>query len=79
MSFVQRLFTKVLPRSAAESMRAESERWMIRCRGCGFERSVWESGGIRWKAKGTPRTVRRCDSCGHRGMHDLYQKPGVSH
>jgi hypothetical protein len=37
-------------------MRAESLRWMIRCE-CGFERSMWEVGGVRWKARGNPSSL----------------------
>ena len=77
LSFVQRLFTGLLPRAAADSMRAELLLWMMRCRDCGFERSVWEIGGIRWKAKGNSRTWRRCPSCGRRTGHDIYRKSGT--
>ena len=71
MSFVQRLFTTIVPRSWAESMRAESQRWMMRCP-CGFESSVWEAGGIRWKAKGNPRRLMVCPRCNQRTWHELY-------
>lgn len=53
MTFLQRLLTSMFPGSWADDMEAESRRWMVRC-SCGFERSLWDLGGIRWKAKGGP-------------------------
>jgi hypothetical protein len=75
MTFTQRLLTAVLPRSWAEDMRAESLRWMIRCE-CGFERSVWEVGGVRWKAKGNPRYLASCPQCGQKSWHTVFKKSG---
>ena len=73
MTSIQKFFTTILPRAWAEDMQAESERWMMRCE-CGFERSIWEWGGIRWKGRGEPRRLMRCSSCGKRTWHKLYQK-----
>lgn len=65
MSPVQKFFMAILPRSWAESMRTESRSWMIRCTGCGASRSVWDVGGIRWKACSVgKRTLVRCPHCG---------------
>ena len=73
MSFIQKFFMAVLPRSWAEEMQAESQQWILRCT-CGFERSMWEVGGIRWKAAGSPRRLIRCSQCGQRTWHTLYRK-----
>ena len=54
-------------------MQTESRSWMIRCT-CGHEKSVWDSGGIRWKARGTPRRFRRCPNCGQTTWHVVYRK-----
>lgn len=65
MSLVQRFMLAILPKSWGESMRAESQAWQIRCCGCGKSRSVWDCGGIRWKASSIgKRTVVRCSKCG---------------
>jgi len=64
-------------RLATEAMEAESRAWMVRCPHCGFERSVWETGGIRYKASGTSRNYMRCPSCGKRGWNRIYWKGGV--
>jgi hypothetical protein len=74
MSFSQRFCMKIFPASWAEDMRAESLTWFARCP-CGFERSIWEIGGIRWKAKGTPRRMMDCPSCKQRTWHTVYRKP----
>ncbi|MBX3002250.1 MAG: hypothetical protein KF893_27240 [Caldilineaceae bacterium] len=73
MTFIQRFFTRILPRAWAESMRAESEQWMVQCP-CGFERSVWEMGGIRWKAVGNPRRRGGCPQCGQVTWHTLQKR-----
>jgi hypothetical protein len=75
MTFIQKFFTAVLPHAWAEDMRAESQQWMLRCT-YGFERSIWEVGGIRWKASGSPRRLMRCPQCGQRTWHTLNRKPG---
>ena len=72
MTFVQRFFSAVLPHSWATAMQAESRSWMVRCT-CGYERSVWELGGIRWKAKGSPRRLMRCPQCGENSWHTVYR------
>jgi len=74
MSAVQRLLTRFVPKSRAASMEAESRQWMIQCPNCGFEQSVWDSGGIRWKATGTVRQRIRCPNCGRTGWHTIYKK-----
>ncbi len=75
MTFLQQLLTEVLPKTWAEDMQAESLTWMVRCP-CKFERSIWEIGGIRWKAKGSPRRRLVCPKCGQRTWHTVYRKPG---
>ena len=74
MSGTQRLFTRFVPKSWAASMEAESRQWMVKCPNCGFERSVWELGGIRWKAAGNARQRLRCPTCGQMGWHVVYKK-----
>ena len=71
MSFIQRTMTTILPRSWAALMEAESRAWMARCETCGTERSVWDLGGIRWKAAGNPRRRLECPSCDRATWHRL--------
>jgi hypothetical protein len=74
MSFIQRVFVAVLPRRWAESMEAHSRSWMVRC-SCGFARSIWDLGGIRWKAVGEQRNYMRCPQCGQRSWHKVTRDP----
>lgn len=77
LSLIQRIFVALLPRRWAESMEAHSRSWMVRCR-CGSARSVWESGGIRWKAAGEPRWYRPCPRCGERSWHKVTREPAAT-
>ncbi|MBX7169989.1 MAG: hypothetical protein K1X72_03455 [Pyrinomonadaceae bacterium] len=74
MSGIQKFFKKILPVNWAESMEKESSEWNFRCSECGFERSVWESGGIRWKATGETKTKANCASCEKNTWHKIYRK-----
>lgn len=72
-SFTQRLFKRLLPTSWSTSMEADSRQWMLRCP-CGQEQSVWERGGIRWKASGNPKRLLPCTKCGQNTWHECYYK-----
>lgn len=73
MTFIQKNFVRVLPRKWAEDMEAESRRWTHCCR-CGFERSCWDAGGVRWQAAGTARNLMECPRCGQMTWHTCHQK-----
>ena len=64
MGLVQNVLKTVMPHKLAEAMEAESRLWMMRCPD-GHEISVWDAGGIRFKAKGKaiPRLFK-CNDCG---------------
>ncbi|HEX5702317.1 MAG TPA: hypothetical protein VFX97_03765 [Pyrinomonadaceae bacterium] len=75
LSFVQRLI-RSLPGNWASDMEAESRKWIASCRECGFEKSLWEHGGVRWKAAGSPSTRLVCDQCGRITWQQLnYRDP----
>lgn len=73
MTFTQKFFKAILPKSWAADMEAESRAWKMKCSSCGTEHSVWEMGGIRWKAAGNP--VRRvlCPNCKQVAAHTVYK------
>jgi ssDNA-binding Zn-finger/Zn-ribbon topoisomerase 1 len=73
ISGVQRFFAWLLPKRAAD-MEAASRMWMVQCPNCGFEKSVWEWGGVRYKAAGNPRWYRRCPNCNKGGWHRVYKR-----
>jgi len=68
MSGIQKLLKAVLPDAWAKSMEAESREWICICP-CGHARSVWDMGGIRWKAAGNPRRLMKCPGCGQLTWH----------
>lgn len=74
MSRLQRFFTRILPSSWTAAMEESSRQWMVRCPSCGFERSIWDLGGIRWKYTGRSWTWDRCPNCGKRGWHTIYRR-----
>jgi transposase-like protein len=74
VSGVQDFMKRVLPEKWAANMEAESRSWMMKCPNCGAEQSVWDTGGIRWKASGNPRQMRRCPKCGTTALQTIYKK-----
>lgn len=74
MNSLQKLVVAILPEKWAASMESESRTWIMRCSSCGLERSVWEAGGIRWKAAGTVRRYLFCPKCGVSRWHTIYKR-----
>lgn len=70
MSGFQRFFKRILPAAWAAEMEVDSRRWMQRCP-CGHAVSIWDLGGIRWRATGNPRRLTRCLKCGERQWHTI--------
>jgi uncharacterized Zn finger protein len=65
MTFMQRLVMTLMPQQWAAAIRAESQEWLLSCSGCGISRSVWEVGGIRFKASSAgKRVLVWCKECG---------------
>ena len=69
------LFLRLLGPEGAAAAEAESRAWLVTCPNCGFSRSVWEMGGIRYKAAGTARRLLSCPNCGQRGWHQVHKGP----
>jgi len=67
----QRLITRWAGAETAAAMEAHSRAWRVTCPNCGHERSIWEMGGIRYKAAGEPRIRARCPRCGQSGWHQV--------
>ena len=74
MTKTQKFFKTIFPASWGESMEKESREWMMRCGKCGSEKSVWEYGGIRWKASGNPKRRMFCANCNENSTHETYRK-----
>jgi hypothetical protein len=65
-SLVQRIVTRLMPHRAAEIER-ESREWVASCPNCGRAKSIWELGGVRYKAASKGKRIRgHCSGCGRR-------------
>ncbi len=70
-SGLQRFVTRFVDAETAAAIEAHSRGWRVRCPHCGFERSIWDLGGIRYRATGRPRMLGRCPQCGRLGWHKV--------
>ncbi len=75
MSGLQKFFSAIFPSAWAADMEAESRKWIQRCQECGYSVSIWDLGGIRWKATGNPRRMTRCQKCGKSNWHTITKEP----
>ena len=70
------LFLRLLGPEGAAAAEADSKAWLIVCPHCGFSRSVWETGGVRYKAAGENKRMRMsCPNCGQAGWHRIVKGP----
>jgi RNase P subunit RPR2 len=78
LTFLQRLITRLAP-SRAAAIERESREWVVTCPNCGRSASIWELGGIRYKAasKGK-RILARCSGCGKRAMAPVERRQADS-
>jgi predicted RNA-binding Zn-ribbon protein involved in translation (DUF1610 family) len=70
-SRTQHLFARLLGPEAAVAMEAESRAWLLVCPHCGFTRSVWDTGGVRYKSSGAGRVGMTCPNCGRAGWQRI--------
>jgi predicted RNA-binding Zn-ribbon protein involved in translation (DUF1610 family) len=75
-SRTQRFFMWLL-RGRAADIERESREWFVVCPKCGLERTYWDIGGVRYKARSRGKRIGlRCPSCGKRSMHRVERRPG---
>jgi hypothetical protein len=63
MGRIQRWVQALMPMAWARSIEEESRTWVMRCPE-GHETSIWDMGGIRYKAAGNPWRFGWCARCG---------------
>ena len=78
MTFVQKLTMALLPKQLAERVKTESQDWMLQCPSCQREISVWEAGGVRYKATNKVKRLGWCSRCGKKMWLRLYRKSSES-
>ena len=60
-----------MPASMKAAAEAESRQWIATCPNCGKATSIWDLGGIRYKACGNPLRGIRCANCNKFGLHKV--------
>jgi ribosomal protein S27AE len=63
-----------MPPAMKADAEADSRKWVATCPRCQAESSVWEMGGIRYKAAGTKITLVRCPNCGKQSFMQIQRK-----
>ena len=72
----QRFFRWLL-RGRAADLERESREWFVVCPNCRLERTYWDIGSVRYKARSRgKRTGLRCPSCDEWSMHRVEHRPG---
>jgi hypothetical protein len=75
-SVTQRFVMRLL-RGRASDIERESREWFVVCPNCGLERTYWDIGGVRYKARSRGKRLGlRCPSCGKRSMHAVEHRSG---
>jgi hypothetical protein len=64
---------ELLPPRWRSSIEKESRDWVVRC-ACGHETSIWEMGGVRFKACGNPLRGARCGKCGNVFVGQIFRR-----
>jgi hypothetical protein len=77
-SLSQRLIFAFVSPETAKKMEADSRAWKVHCPHCHFVRSIWDMGGIRYRAYGNPYKLRLCPSCGKVGWHKTTYEPSAA-
>jgi hypothetical protein len=72
VSWLGSLFARSAGPGLRARMEAESRQWMCRCLTCGTTRSVWEAGGVRYRAAGRSRVLLRCPTCRRLRCHLVF-------
>lgn len=71
LSRAQRFVLWLMP-GRAEAIERETREWRVTCPNCGHERSLWDLGGVKYKAKSKGERLRRqCENCGQSGWHPV--------
>lgn len=71
MAILRNCILALMPRSWRASAEAATREWRVICPNCGSTNTLWDLGGLRWKATGSKVWPRRCGACGKIGVHTL--------
>lgn len=74
LSGMQKFIKLFVSEATFTAMEAESKEWIMKCPHCNDEHSIWNMGGVRYKAAGNPRMYRFCPNCGQRSWQTVSKK-----
>lgn len=72
LSTIQKIIKFFSPAPLFEKMMEDSKRYRFTC-SCGKESSIWDIGGIRYKASEKTKTGVKCPHCGKFALHKIYK------
>lgn len=72
LSTVQKMVKFFSTKSKFEKIMNESKRYQFDCN-CGKTSSIWDIGGVRYKAYGKPSTLVKCPHCTKIAMRKIYK------
>lgn len=72
LSTTQKIVKFFSSNTGFEKIMEESKRYRFDCN-CGKTSSIWDIGGIRYKAYGRPTTLVKCPHCGKIAMRKIYK------
>ena len=70
-SLTQRVILAFVSPATAAAMETDSRAWKLHCLKCAHAVSIWDLGGIRYRAYGNSRMLRRCRNCGRISWQQL--------
>jgi len=76
MSGIQKIIEFILSKETYNKVKDESKHWLFKCT-CGNEFSIWDIGGIRYKAKGNPAKYVKCNQCQKKAWMKLIYKQTI--
>jgi ribosomal protein S27AE len=77
LSSTQRTFRRRASPELFAAMQRESRLWQAECPNCQADvASVWDMGGIRYRAAGEPRRKAKCPRCGQTGWLRIHWTGG---
>ncbi len=77
LSRAQKFVKWFSPSAKFEKMMAESKQWKFTCDNCGKASSIWEGGGIRYQAAGSPSVRVKCPHCQKACLQKITKETGA--
>lgn len=71
MPLMRSAILSVMPKRWRAALEAESRRWQTLCPNCQHQSTIWDLGGLRYKARDDGRLGIWCPKCGKLGQHQV--------